>query len=130
MKIRFLHLTLFCITGLALERSAQAESFQIHVPFAFMAADKNLPAGDYIMETASNGMLSIRGAPGAAAVVLTIPEDATGPIQHPSAVFEANGSGAYLSRVNLVVGARLVLVPFRRAAPPVAAADPVTRAAR
>ena len=61
MTIRFLHLTLLCVAGLALERSAQAESFQIQVPFAFMAADKILPGGRYTMETASNGLLEIHG---------------------------------------------------------------------
>jgi hypothetical protein len=130
MTIGFLHLTLLCAAGLALQRSARAESFQIQVPFAFMAADKILPGGRYNMETASNGLLEIRGGPGVAAMVLTIPGDGMGRIQHPSAVFEANSSGAYLSHVNLAAGVKLVLVPLRRATPPVSLPGPVMRATR
>ena len=116
MRTRFAYWTLLLGIVLAIGQSAQAESLRFHVPFEFKAAGRNLPAGDYMMETTGR-LLLIRGAaPGASAMMTTIAEDSRTEIGNPSASFEMGEGMPILCMVNLSNGVVLRLLLLERPA--------------
>lgn len=103
---RSFRLIAFLGTQLLFTRLAHAESDTIkaHIPFAFSAGGKSLPAGDYVIDTvAGGGGLMLRGtSQEALATVLTItPSPSVG---HTGLSFVHRGSDYILSAVELPNG--------------------------
>jgi hypothetical protein len=100
----------------AMASMAHAESFAVEVPFAFEAAGKSFPAGPYIVDSVSNGMLVIRSATSAdtAAIMVSASESAATP--KSSLIFDKGPETALLSRVNLSSGLILSVTPAKRLA--------------
>jgi hypothetical protein len=81
---------------------AQSEVVNVHVPFAFVAGGKSLPAGDYRLDKGQgSGVLTIQGGSGNSAAFLTMV--AEGRTQNDSAalVFERHGSELFLAAVRV-----------------------------
>jgi len=99
---------------------AQAESFSIHVPFAFAAGGKNLPAGTYTVDPIAVGILLIRGGTsGESAAVVASPEN-TGIPDRPSLSFDRTSDVPLLASVRMDSGLTFTVVPAKRLAAKIA----------
>ena len=110
MKVVWLLGSLLAFT---LAMNAQSEVVTVHVPFAFVAGGKLLPAGDYRVDRgeASNVLLMYGGA-GNSAAFLTMSVDSFGPTDGASLIFEHEGSRLVLSAIRLPgQQSRMVLAP-------------------
>ena len=113
---RFVRLaTAFTLLG-ALAAAAHAESFFIHVPFAFEAAGKTLPPGDYSIEPIATGLLIVRGA--TAADTVAIPASPLGitDTANPSLSFAHGTDGAVLSGIRMDSGMTFSVASSKRLA--------------
>jgi hypothetical protein len=115
MTVRFLKLMLLFSSLLAftVALNAQSEVVTVHVPFAFEAGGKLLPAGDYRVdrEEASNVLL-IHGASGNSSVFLTLAVEQSGPATSASLLFTREGGTLVLSEVRLPgQQSRILLAP-------------------
>jgi hypothetical protein len=86
------------ISGAAFSASA-GERLRVNVPFSFMVGNTQFAAGEYRIEQADNGILTVQGAK-SSAMVLTTPSDvaktgATG------LYFTNSNSHAYLTTVQV-----------------------------
>lgn len=102
------------LLALSVSMSAASAAVKVHVPFAFIAGSRTLPAGDYVIEeSGESGVLLVRGtAPGASVAVLTVTAPSTSRI---GVTFRREASGLYLSRVELAgASARLLIQSERR----------------
>jgi len=101
--------TLKCIAlsvflALAFEPArAQSNEMHLQVPFSFVVSGKLLPAGDYVIERASDtGVLMITGiANGYTVAVTSSPGSMDAPYRRPAATFSAVGGTHYLEQVHL-----------------------------
>lgn len=89
----------------------------MHVPFAFVAGGRTLPAGDYrFVEVAETGLVMIKGSATATSVALiTTPGETAAPDAQRGAKFERHGGTVYLHEV-LVSGQGTRLVKIKPAA--------------
>jgi hypothetical protein len=55
-----------------LSAASPYDSLYVHVPFKFIAAGQNFPAGDYRVQSAENGVVLIQGS-GRAAATISVP---------------------------------------------------------
>jgi hypothetical protein len=104
MTVRFLKLMLLFSSLLAFTvvANAQSEGITAHVPFAFEAGGKSLPAGDYRLENGeASNVLVIQGTHGNSAAFLTMPTDSAGSKDNPSLLFTRDGGTMVLSAVRL-----------------------------
>ena len=106
MIVRFLKPILLLGSLLAFTLAGNAESLlaNVHVPFAFFAGGKLLPAGDYtIQDTEMSGVLLIRGAAGTSVVVMSIPGAQGRDAATATVTFERHGAQLYLAGVEAPV---------------------------
>jgi len=101
--------TLGVLGALALSALAPAamtgESLYIHVPFAFVAAGHEFPAGDYRVVDNGEGTITVGGS-GHSVITLTIPEGAAKPGTTPGLQFTTEGNRHYLVGVQTDAGVR------------------------
>jgi hypothetical protein len=95
---------------------AHAESFSIAVPFAFEAGGKNLPAGNYTVESVSTGVLVIRGAAAAETAAIVVSPTEYSESSKMGLVFQRNSEMPALSAVKLGSGLTMTVVPPKRLA--------------
>ncbi len=115
MTVRFLKLMLLvsCLLAFTVALNAQSEVVTVHVPFAFEAAGKLLPAGNYRVdrEEATN-VLVIHGTSGNSAAFLTMAVEQAGPANSASLLFEREGGTLVLSEIRLPgQQSRILLAP-------------------
>jgi hypothetical protein len=90
-------------------------ALRVHVPFAFMAGQANLPAGDYLVaQDATSGIITLQNAASmSAASVLTSIGDAPLEGRSPQLVFERHGERTVLKQIRLAdTPARLLPAAF------------------
>ena len=112
MHIRFLKaVMLLCsLSAFTLTVNAQSPLANVHVPFAFIAGGKTLPAGDYVFEDPEmSSVLLIRGRSGASVVVMTMPADPNSHSDTATLTFERRGDQMFLA--GLASPAEAVRVP-------------------
>jgi len=103
MKKRvFVMTSLFVLSILAASRVARAqESMVVNVPFAFVAGQAALPAGEYrvnIPFDSSALLLTPIDNPGAGAIVVTMPTQANEPSSDSKLIFHRYGNRYFLSQ--------------------------------
>jgi hypothetical protein len=93
--------------------SAQSQVVTVHVPFAFEAGGKLLPAGDYRVDKAEGpNLLLIRGGPGNSAAFLTMAVESGAQTDGASLIFARQGARLVLSAIRSPgQEARVVLGP-------------------
>lgn len=102
---RRLHFALTLTLAGTMAAAARAESFSVHVPFAFAASGKNLPAGTYTVEPIAAGILVIRGATAAdTATIAASPAGYTDTSANPSLSFAPSPELAVLSGIRMDSG--------------------------
>jgi hypothetical protein len=104
MTVRFLKLMLLfsSLLAFAMTMNAQSEGITVHVPFAFQAGGKPLPAGDYRLENGeASNVLVIEGSRGNSAAFLTMATEIAGTTNNPSLIFKRDGGTMVLSAVHL-----------------------------
>jgi len=104
MTVRFLKLMLLfsSLLAFAVTVNAQSEVVTVHVPFAFEAGGKLLPAGNYRVDRAEgSNLLVIHGTSGNSAAFLTMATEPAAPLQNASLVFTREGGTLVLSEVHL-----------------------------
>jgi hypothetical protein len=104
MTKRFLKVMIL-IGGLlvcTLAMNAQSEVVTVHVPFAFEAGGKLLPAGDYWVDRGEqSNILLIHGASGSSSAFLTMLVDSAAKADAASLVFVRQGGTLVLSAIRL-----------------------------
>jgi hypothetical protein len=104
MTVRFLKIMMLLAGLLAFTAAANAQSevVSVHVPFAFEAGGKLLPAGNYRVDRAEgSNLLLIHGASGSSAVFLTMMIESASTAQTASLVFAKQGEKLVLTGVKL-----------------------------
>jgi hypothetical protein len=104
MTKRFLKvMTLFAgLLACTLAMNAQSEVVTVHVPFAFEAGAKLLPAGDYRVDRGeASNILVIHGASGSSSAFLTMIVDSAAKANTASLVFARQGGTLVLSAIRL-----------------------------
>jgi hypothetical protein len=104
MTVRFLKLMLLFSSLLAftMTMNGQSEGITVHVPFAFQAGGKSLPAGDYRLEAGeASNVLVIEGSHGNSSAFLTMASESAGATEGPSLIFKRDGGTMVLSAVHL-----------------------------
>jgi len=114
MTVRFLKL-LSLLGGLlafTVAVNAQSEVVTVHVPFAFVAGGKTLPAGDYRVDKGeAPNVLIIQGRDdNSSTSILAIVSDTSTPNSKDALVFARHGSALFLSAVR-VSGNQTMVVP-------------------
>lgn len=71
------------------------ESIRVHVPFSFVAAGREFPAGNYTIQSGENGVLYIQGA-GKTVITMSVPSATSRPGTVPNLQFTRSGQKAYL----------------------------------
>jgi len=85
-----------------LATNAQSEVVTVHVPFAFEAGGKLLPAGDYWVDRGEqSNILLIHGASGGSSAFLTMLVDSAAKADAASLVFVRQGGTLVLSAIRL-----------------------------
>jgi hypothetical protein len=85
-----------------LAMNAQSEVVTVHVPFAFQAGDKLLPAGDYSVDRGEvSNILVIHGGSGNSSAFLTMVVDSAAKADTASLVFARQGGTLVLSAIRL-----------------------------
>jgi hypothetical protein len=110
MKVMWLLGSLLAFT---MAVNAQSEVVTVHVPFAFEAGGKSLPAGNYRVdrEEATN-VLVIHGTSGNSAAFLTMAVEQAGAANSASLLFEREGGALVLSEIRLPgQQSRILLAP-------------------
>jgi hypothetical protein len=114
MTVRFLKVMIL-LGGLlvcTLAMNAQSEVVTVHVPFAFEAGGKLLPAGDYWVDRAeTTNILLIHGGSGNSSAFLTMIVDSAAKADTASLVFARQGSTLVLSAIRLPGQQSRVLLP-------------------
>jgi hypothetical protein len=103
MTKRFLKvMTLFAgLLVCTLAMNAQSEVVTVHVPFAFQAGDKLLPAGDYWVDRGEvSNILVIHGGSGNSSAFLTMPVESP-KVETASLIFARQGEKLVLSAIRL-----------------------------
>ena len=103
MKKRGLVMTgLLVLSILAATRVARAQQLMVvDIPFAFVAGQTTLPAGEYYVDTSSNNsalLLTHRGNPNASAIVLTMTAPTIEPHSDSKLLFHRYGNRYFLSQ--------------------------------
>ena len=104
MTVRFLKLMLLfsSLLAFAMTVNAQSEVVTVHVPFAFEAGGKLLPAGDYLVDRGeASNVLVIHGSSGNGAAFLTMATESAGPADKTSLVFARENGTLVLSAIHL-----------------------------
>jgi len=116
-KNRRLHFALALTLAGGMATAVHAESFSVHVPFAFAASGKNLPAGTYSVESIAPGILMIRGSTAAdTAAVAASPAGYTDTSANPGLSFAPSPELAVLSRVRMDSGMTFSVMSAKRLA--------------
>ncbi|MBV9155237.1 MAG: hypothetical protein JO097_03190 [Acidobacteriaceae bacterium] len=106
--------TLGVVSALALSTlasaSASGESILVHVPFSFVAAGRDFPAGDYRIQNGDNGTIYIQGA-GRSVITMSIPSGVARPDAVPNLQFARAGSKQYLVGVQSQLMVRSIPLP-------------------
>jgi hypothetical protein len=90
------------LLAFAVTVNAQSEVVTVHVPFAFEAGAKLLPAGNYRVDRAEgSSLLVIHGDSGNSAAFLTMATESNAPLQNASLVFAREGGTLVLSEIHL-----------------------------
>ena len=103
MTVRFLKVMMLLGGLLAgtLAVNAQSEVVTVHVPFAFQAGDKLLPAGDYSVDRGEvSNILVIHGGSGNSSAFLTMPVESK-KTETASLIFARRGEMLVLSAIRL-----------------------------
>ena len=106
--------TLGVMSALALSALApfamNGESLFVHVPFSFVAAGREFPAGDYRVDDNGNGMISVCGS-GHTVITLSMPAGHSKPGSAPGLQFISNSQKRYLVGVQGADIIRAIAVP-------------------
>ena len=103
MTVRFLKVMILLGGMLActLAMNAQSEVVTVHVPFAFQAGDKLLPAGDYSVDRGEvSNILVIHGGSGNSSAFLTMAVESK-KTETASLIFARQGATLVLSAIRL-----------------------------
>ena len=85
-----------------LAMNAQSEVVTVHVPFAFEAGAKLLPAGDYRVDRGeASNILVIHGGAGNSSAFLTMPVESPTKADTASLIFARQGETLVLSAIRL-----------------------------
>jgi hypothetical protein len=85
-----------------LATNAQSEVVTVHVPFAFEAGDKLLPAGDYWVDRGeASNILVIHGRSGNSSAFLTMPVESAKKTDTASLIFARQGETLVLAAIRL-----------------------------
>jgi hypothetical protein len=104
MTVRFLKVIILLggLLGCTLAMNAQSEVVTVHVPFAFQAGDKLLPAGDYSVDRGdASNVLVIHGGFGNSSAFLTMVVDSAAKADTASLIFARQGGTLVLSAIRL-----------------------------
>ncbi len=104
MTIRFLKVMwlLGSLMAFTLVVNAQTEVLTVHVPFAFEAGGKLLPAGDYrVNKEEGSNILLMQNGTGSSTMFLTMTADTFASAETASLVFERQGATLVLSSIRL-----------------------------
>ena len=99
---KFAGIALLAIASLATASNALAwdQAVKANVPFNFMAGNKQLPSGTYIISSASDGVIAIRGGDGRSRILLTAIAGHSNETNHQGKlVFHRYGDEYFLSEV-------------------------------
>jgi hypothetical protein len=100
------------------ECKAQSKALMAHIPFAFEAGDKTMPAGNYrieFMPTGAGSLQVIRSVEGdAKATISTIVEAAPDATSGPGLVFHRYGSQYFLAQIQTGDGHARQVFPSRQ----------------
>lgn len=91
--------------------AADATPLRVNVPFSFVFAGKNLPAGSYIVETSAAGVVTIQGVK-LGLMALSGPSGSYVSSSKPSLVFEKESDGEHLIGVNRDGASRAISLRF------------------
>jgi hypothetical protein len=103
MTVRFLKVMILLggLLACTLTMNAQSEVVTVHVPFAFQAGDKLLPAGDYSVDRGEvSNILVIHGGSGNSSAFLTMPVESK-KTETASLIFARQGATLVLSAIRL-----------------------------
>jgi hypothetical protein len=114
MKSNWMHFTLALGLLGAMAPAVHAESFSLEVPFAFEAAGENFPAGVYVVEPVSSGVIMIHNtASGERAAMIAWPAKLM-EVPRAGLVFDRSAEQRTLAGVNLPSGSTLTISPSKR----------------
>ncbi len=115
MTVRFMRFVwlLGSLLAFTLVVNAQSEVLTVHVPFAFVAGGKLMPAGDYRVDRQeSSNVLLMHGGSGNSSTFLTMAVDSYRSTDGASLVFEHDGATLVLSVIRLPgQQSRVVIAP-------------------
>jgi hypothetical protein len=103
MTVRFLKVMILLggLLACTLAMNAQSEVVTVHVPFAFQAGDKLLPAGDYSVDRGEvSNILVIHGGSGNSSAFLTMAVESK-KTETASLIFARQGATLVLSAIRL-----------------------------
>jgi hypothetical protein len=103
MTVRFLNVMILLggLLACTLAMNAQSEVVTVHVPFAFQAGDKLLPAGDYSVDRGEvSNILVIHGGSGNSSAFLTMAVESK-KTETASLIFARQGATLVLSAIRL-----------------------------
>ena len=131
MTVRFMRFVwlLGSLLAFTLVVNAQSEVLTVHVPFAFVAGGKLLPAGDYRVDRQeSSNILLMHGGSGNSATFLTMAVDSYRPAEGASLIFEHDGATLVLSAIRLPgQQSRVIIAPHAPGKAGIAALSPSSR---
>lgn len=114
MKKTWMYFTLAVSLMGALTTVAHAEPFSIEVPFAFEAGGKNFPAGGYIVDSVTSGVLVIRSANSAERAAILVSPAGYSDSSKIGLVFERSSEMPVLTTVKLSSGLTVTIIPAKR----------------
>ena len=104
-RLKSVTLSVFIALALAPVHAEENNRMRIHVPFAFFAAGKALPPGDYILEeTSESGVVMIHGRGQGGSVALLTRSVDSKPADEPGAKFVTIDGQKYLNQIDLING--------------------------
>jgi hypothetical protein len=116
-----------CLFTFSAASFAESTTVRANIPFSFIAAGRIMPAGEYLIQEASeSGVLIVKGpGPGSAIAVLTIAGPTAADASEAGLSFARSASGVYLSKVQMPGSpAHLLILPEHGSMP--AAARPAS----
>ncbi len=84
----------------SLPAASPYDSLSVHVPFAFVAAGQNFPAGDYRVQSADSGVVLIQGG-GKAVATISFPGSLPKPGAATGLKFTSDGQREHLVGVQI-----------------------------
>lgn len=102
-------LIVLSLSLLGVASAADVETLRVSIPFAFTAGSATLPAGDYVISQQTDGRILTIGGKRGGAILVAIPQDASGDPASAHLKFARTSKGATLLEVDMAGKPSMIL---------------------